>query len=146
MAIRDAHAVWESNLEHGKGTITLGEKGLEIPYSFQSRFEDGSGSNPEELVGGAHAGCYAMALAHALGEANHPPVRIRASAHVHLEKSGDGFAIPKIELEAEAEVPGIDPEQFEEIAQAAKQSCPLSKLLSAADITLSASLLSEQRA
>jgi len=146
MAIRKASAVWESNLENGHGTVTLGDGGLEVPYSFASRFEDGSGSNPEELVGGAHAGCFAMALAHALGEAGHPPVRIKAAAHVHLEKSGDGFAIPRIELETEAEVPGIGGEEFERIAQAAKQNCPLSKLLAAADITLQAKLLSEQKA
>jgi osmotically inducible protein OsmC len=146
MKTRKASAVWESSLENGKGTVTLGDGGLEIPYSFASRFEDGGGSNPEELVGGAHAGCFAMALAHALGEAGHPPMRIKAAAHVHLEKSGDGFAIPRIDLETEAEVPGIGAEQFAEIAQTAKQSCPLSKLLSAADISLEAKLLSEQKA
>lgn len=144
MGIRKARAVWESNLEEGQGTISLGDDGLEVPYSFSARFEDGSGSNPEELVGGAHAGCFSMALAHELGEAGHPPVRIETTARVHLEKSGDGFAIPRIELETEADVPGIDAETFQRFAQNAKQSCPLSKVLSAAEITLSAELLSGQ--
>ncbi len=146
MAIRTACAAWEGNLKQGKGTMSLGTGGLEAPYSFAARFEDGSGSNPEELIGAAHAGCFSMALAHELGEAGHQPVRVATTARVHLQKSGDGFAIPKIELETEADVPGIDEETFQRIAQAAKQGCPVSKLLSAADITLDAKLLSAQQA
>ena len=146
MAIRKARAVWESNLKEGRGTMALGQDGLELPYSFESRFADGSGTNPEELIGGAHAGCYSMALALGLGEAGHPPVRIETSARVHLEKAGDGFVIPKIELETEADVPGLEDDQFQEIAQTAKQNCPLSKVLAAADITLDAKLLNRQQA
>lgn len=146
MAIRKSRAVWESNLAQGRGTISLGDDGLEVPYSFSSRFEEGAGSNPEELIGGAHAGCFSMALAKALGDAGHPPVRIETTARVHLEKSGDGFAIPKIELETDAEVPGVDAETLERFAQTAKQNCPVSKVLSAAEITLKATLLSGQKA
>ncbi len=142
MAIRKACAAWEGNLEQGQGTMSLGTGGLEAPYSFTSRFEDGSGTNPEELIGAAHAGCFSMALAHELGEAGHPPVRVATTAKVHLEKSSDGFVIPKIELETEADVPGVDDATFQRIAQAAKQGCPVSKVLSAADISLNARLLS----
>jgi osmotically inducible protein OsmC len=144
MAIRKARAVWEGNLEKGQGTMVLGTGGLEVPYSFGSRVEDGSGSNPEELIGAAHAGCFSMALAHGLGEAGHVPVRVATTAKVHLEKSAAGFAIPKVELETEADVPGVDDETFQRVAQAAKQGCPVSKVLSAADITLNAKLLSSQ--
>ena len=146
MAIRTACAAWEGNLQQGRGTMSLAQGGLEAPYSFAARFEDGSGSNPEEMIGAAHAGCFSMALAHELGQAGHPPVRVATSAKVHLEKTADGFAIPKIELETEADVPGIDEETFQRIAQAAKQGCPVSKVLSAAKITLNARLLSAQKA
>jgi osmotically inducible protein OsmC len=146
MAIRKARSTWEGNLKQGQGTILFAADGIEVPFNFAGRFEDGGGSNPEELIGGAHAGCFSMALAHELGEAGHPPVRIETTAQVHLEKSGDGFAIPKIELETEADVPGVDDETFQRIAQGAKQNCPVSKVLSAADITLNAKLLSGQRA
>ncbi len=146
MVVRKGSAAWEGNLEQGQGTMALGTGGMEVPYGFASRFEDGSGSNPEELIGAAHAGCFSMALAHELGGAGHPPVRVATIAKVHLEKSSDGFAIPKIELETEADVPGVDEETFQRIAQAAKQGCPVSKVLSAADITLNAKLLSSQKA
>lgn len=144
MAIHKAEATWEGDLKKGQGTMVLGAGELEVPYSFGSRFEDGSGGNPEELIGAAHAGCFSMALAHELGSAGHPPVRVTTIAKVHLEKSDDGFAIPKIELETEADVPGIDEASFQRIAQAAKQGCPVSKVLSAAAITLNAKLLSNR--
>ncbi len=144
MVNRKAQAVWEGNLEKGRGAMVLGAGGLEVPYSFASRFEDSSGATPEGLIGAAHAGCFSMALAHELGEAGHSPVRVATTAKVHLEKSGDGFDIPKIELDAEADVPGADDATFQRIAQAAKQGCPVSKVLSAADITLNARLLSSQ--
>jgi len=146
MHTRKAHAVWEGNLQHGRGTISLGNDKAQVPYNFAARFEDGAGSNPEELIGGAHAGCFSMALAHELSEAGHPPVQIETTARVHLEKSADGFVIPKIELRTEAEVPGIDGETFQRFAQGAKQNCPVSKVLSAAEITLTATLLSGQHA
>lgn len=141
MAVRKAEAVWEGNLSDGQGTMSLGTGNISVPYGFSSRFEDGAGSNPEELIGAAHAGCFSMALAHQLSEAGHSPVRIETSAEVHLEKSGDGFSIPKVELKMQADVPGIKNEQFQQIAQDAKQNCPVSKLLSAAEITLKANLL-----
>jgi lipoyl-dependent peroxiredoxin len=145
MTTRNASASWESDLKQGKGRITLGDDGFEMSYSFGSRFEDASGSNPEELIGGAHAGCFSMALAHALSEAGHPPTRVDTVARVHLEKSGDGFAIPKIELDTEADVPGIDDETFQRVAEDAKENCPVSKVLSGAEITLRAKLLSGQK-
>lgn len=141
MAVRKAEAVWEGNLSDGHGTMSLGTGNISVPFGFSSRFEDGAGSNPEELIGGAHAGCFSMALAHQLSEEGHPPVRIETIAEVQLEKSGEGFSIPKIELKTQADVPGIKDEQFQQIAQEAKQNCPVSKLLSAAEITLKANLL-----
>lgn len=144
MAVRKASAAWEGNLEKGCGTMALGRGALEAPYSFGSRFEDGAGTNPEEMIGAAHAGCFSMALAHELGQAGHTPVRIATNAKVHLAKSAEGFAIPKIELETDADVPGVDEETFQRIAQAAKQGCPVSKVLSAAEITLNARLLGAQ--
>jgi lipoyl-dependent peroxiredoxin len=141
MKIRKARAVWEGNLQDGRGALTLGGGKLEVPYDYGGRFEDGAGSNPEELIGGAHAGCFSMALAHALTEAGHPPTKIETSARVHLEKGSDGFAIPAIELDTVGEVPGMDEETFQRLAQEAKVQCPVSKVLSAAEILLTAKLL-----
>lgn len=146
MSIHEAHAIWKGNLKQGQGKITLGTEGVEIPYDFRSRFEDGQSSNPEELIGGAHAGCFSMALAHALGAEGFQPVYIDTTAQVHLEKKGDGFSISKIELTTEAEVLGIEDGQFQQCAQSAKENCPVSKALAAAEITLHASLLSAQHA
>ena len=97
MATRNAEAIWEGNLPAGKGSIKLGG-GLNAPYSFGSRFEDGPGTNPEELIGGAHAGCFSMALAHQLGESGYEPVRIKTAARVHLSKTAEGFSISRIDL------------------------------------------------
>lgn len=144
MVTREAQAAWEGDLEQGQGTMELGGGALEVPYCFGSRFEDGSGGNPEELIGAAHAGCFSMALAHELGEAGHSPVRVATTAKVHLKKSADGFDIPKIELDTEADVPGVDDATFQQIAEAAKQGCPVSKALAATDIRLNARLLSTQ--
>jgi len=146
MKIRKAHATWESNLKEGRGTIAFEGRELEVPYDYDARFEDAAGTNPEDLIGGAHAGCFSMALAHELSEAGHPPVKIETTVKVHLDKVADGFAIPKIELETEADVPGVDEETFQRLAQGAMQNCPISKLLSAAEITLDARLLSTQAA
>ena len=146
MAIRKARAVWKGELKQGQGTISLGDGKTEMPYGFESRFEDGAGTNPEELIAGAHTGCFSMALAHELSEAGHPPAQIKTIAHVQLEKSDDGFVIPKIELDTEAEVPGIDGDAFQRITHGAKENCPVSKVLSAAEITLNAKLLSGQQA
>jgi lipoyl-dependent peroxiredoxin len=139
MPTRNAEAVWEGDLKGGKGTVKLGIGSH--PYSFSSRFESGAGTNPEELIAAAHAGCVSMAFAHGLSQAGFPPKRVHTTAKVHLEKSGDGFAIPRIELVTEAEVPNIDEARFREQAETAKRNCPVSKLLAAAEITLDAKLV-----
>jgi osmotically inducible protein OsmC len=142
MAIRSSHAVWEGNLPDGNGTMTIGDDAWEGPFSFRSRFEDGVGTNPEELLGAAHAGCFSMALSHELAEAGHTPERVATTAKVHLEATDGDFHIPKIELHTTAHVPGIDEATFMEYANAAKENCPVSKVLQAAEITLEAELKS----
>ncbi len=140
MPTRNAEAVWEGDLKGGRGTVSLGSGAYRGPYSFQSRFESGAGTNPEELIAAAHAGCFSMALAHALAQAGHPPRRVHTTAKVHLEKMADGFAIPRIDLVTEADVPGLDAAAFQQQAEQAKRTCPVSKLLAAAEITLDARL------
>ena len=142
MPIRTGQATWQGNLKEGDGTLRTGSGAYEGPYSFMSRFEEGKGTNPEELVAAAHAGCYAIALAHGLDQAGFTPKQVRSKASAHLEKGDDGFAVTKIQLDVEADVPGIDEAKFTEIAQATKTACPISKLVAAATITLSARLLS----
>lgn len=136
MAIRSAEAVWEGNLKDGKGTISTQSGAYQGSYSFSSRFEDGKRTNPEELIAAAHAGCYSMAFSHSLSEAGFTPTRVHTTANVHLTKGDAGFVIPKIDLVTEAEVPGIDDAKLQEIATKAKENCPISKLLAAAEITL----------
>jgi len=142
--IRKSVAVWQGDGLHGKGALTT-QSGVfhDQPYSFQTRFqsEDGkAGTNPEELLAAAHAGCYAMALSFALTDAGAPPTELRVSAKVDLQKVGEGFAITTIGLELEAKVPGIDAAKFQAIAEGAKKACPLSKALAATPITLTAKL------
>src|ERR1044072_3992027 len=108
MAIRSAEAVWEGDLRGGKGTMRFGSGAFEGQYSFSSRFEEGTGTNPEELIAAAHAGCYSMALSRALGRNETPPTKTTTTVKVHLERAEVGFHIPTIELITEAEVPGID--------------------------------------
>ncbi len=108
MAARSANAVWEGDLKSGKGKVKLGSGAFEGTYSFSSRFEEGKGTNPEELIGAAHAGCFSMALSAGLGRAGFTPTRIQTEARIHLEKAEDGFKISRIQLVTEAEVPGID--------------------------------------
>jgi osmotically inducible protein OsmC len=141
MAVRKAEAVWQGGLRDGQGNIKLGSGAFEGRYSFPSRFENGQGTNPEELIGGAHAGCFSMALAAGLGRAGFTPKRIATTAQVHLEQSGGGFAITRIELNTEAEVPGIDAANFAKQADEAKRNCPVSKALAGTTITLEAKLL-----
>jgi len=143
--IRKSTARWQGNGLHGKGALTT-QSGVfkDQPYSFQTRFqsEDGkAGTNPEELLGAAHAGCFAMALAFALTDAGHAPDELQVSAGVELVKSDSGFAIKTIALELEARVPGIDAAKFQTLAEGAKKACPLSKALAATPITLAAKLL-----
>jgi lipoyl-dependent peroxiredoxin len=141
MPTRNAEAQWEGDLKGGRGQVSLGSGAYQGPYSFQSRFESGTGTNPEELVAAAHAGCFSMALSHALAQAGHPAKRVHTTAKVHLEKQPEGFAIPKIELVTEGNVPGIDAEEFQRQAEQAKKNCPISKLLTGAEITLQAKLV-----
>uniref|UniRef100_A0A7V4A065 OsmC family peroxiredoxin n=1 Tax=Thermus tengchongensis TaxID=1214928 RepID=A0A7V4A065_9DEIN len=141
MPVRKANAVWEGGLRSGKGLMRLQSQAFEGPYSFPSRFEEGPGTNPEELIAAAHAGCFSMALAASLEREGFPPKRVSTEARVHLEMVDGKATITRIELIAEAEVPGITPEKFQEIAQAAKEGCPLSRALGAVkEITLEARL------
>src|SRR5918996_1230682 len=121
MPARTASARWEGGLQQGTGSIRLGSGAFEGAYSFSSRFEEGRGTNPEELIGAAHAGCFSMALSAGLGRAGFKPTRIQTEARVHLEKVEDGFKIGRIQLVTEAEVPGIDAGKFQEEAEAAKK-------------------------
>lgn len=141
MPTRHANATWKGGLKDGQGTMELGSGAWSGPYSFGSRFQDAGGSNPEELIGAAHAGCFSMALSVGLERAGHHPEEVRTKAKVHLEKEGEGFAIQKIELVCEARVPGIDADTFQEHAEGAKKNCPVSKALAAVDIELDATLL-----
>ena len=141
MAVRKSEAEWKGDLLKGQGTMKLGSGAFEGSYSFPSRFESGKGTNPEELIGAAHAGCFSMALSAGLGKAGFTPTRIHTTATVHLEKVGEGFAITRIELESEAQIPGIDDKTFQEQAEAAKKGCPVSKALAGPQITLKAKLV-----
>lgn len=141
MAVRKAEAVWQGGLRDGQGKVKLGSGTFEGAYSFVSRFEDGKGTNPEELIGAAHAGCFSMALAAGLGRERITPKRITTTAQVHLEKSGEGFAITRIELNTEGDVPGIDAATFARFAEDAKRNCPVSKALAGTNITLQAKLI-----
>ena len=141
MATRKANAVWKGGIEDGKGTVSLGSGAFEGNYSFKSRFEDGTGTNPEELIGAAHAGCYSMALAVALKKGGYSPESVSTEAHVHLIKEGEGFTINKIDLMTEAKVPELSEEDFQEHARSAKENCPVSKALAGVDISLDAKLL-----
>lgn len=129
MPVRKASAVWEGTLEEGRGVMKLQSQAFEGPYSFASRFEEGAGTNPEELIAAAHAGCFSMALSAALERAGYPPRRVSTEARVHLGLLDGAPTVSKIELVTEAEVPGISPERFREIAEEAKKSCPVSRAL-----------------
>ena len=141
MPVRKANAVWEGSLKEGQGTMKLGSGAFEGRYSFGSRFEEAAGTNPEELIGAAHAGCFSMALAAGLGRAGFAPQRVATSAKVHIEKVGEGFKITRIELDNESAVPGIDDAGFQEAARKAKEGCPVSQALGGVEITLNARLL-----
>ena len=138
---RTADAEWNGDLKTGHGTMKTGSGALNGPYSFQSRMEDGKGTNPEELLGAAHAGCFSMALAFALASAGHPATRVHTTAKVQFGPADGGFAISGIDLATEAEVPGLSDAEFQTQAQAAKEGCPVSKALAATPITLTAKLL-----
>lgn len=139
-AARSANAVWTGGLKDGKGTMRLGSGAYEGAYSFQTRFEEEPGTNPEELIGAAHAGCFSMALSGALGKAGFTATRIATEARVHLMLGESGAYISKVELHCEAEVPGIDAAAFAEQAEGAKKNCPVSKALAGVEIVLDAKL------
>jgi osmotically inducible protein OsmC len=141
MPVRIGKAVWEGNLRNGKGIMKLGSGTFEGPYSFASRFEEGKGTNPEELIGAAHAGCFSMALSHELSQAGYSPKSVSTIASVHLEKVGEGFKITAIDLNTEAEIPGIEENEFLKQAEAARKDCPVSQALSGTEIRLQAKLL-----
>lgn len=142
MPVRTAEAEWKGNLSRGSGQMKLGSGVFEGSFSFPSRFEDGPGTNPEELIGAAHAGCFSMALSHMLSEAGHIPDVVHTKTKVHIDKVDEGFKITTIELQTEAKVPGINEEAFREKAEAAKEGCPVSQALAGTDIKLEAKLLS----
>lgn len=145
MAVRNADAIWKGDLKSGQGTVKLGSGAFEGSYSFPSRFENGRGTNPEELLGAAHAACFSMALAAGLSAAGHIPTSVHTSAKVHLDRGGEGFAITRIELDTEAVVPGLDEAAFRQHADGAKKNCPVSKALAGTQIALTARLMGAGR-
>jgi osmotically inducible protein OsmC len=143
MPTRQAEAEWRGNLAQGSGRLKVGSGAFEGPYSFKSRFEEGqSATNPEELIGAAHAGCFTMALIAQLSRAGITPTHLHTSAKVKLDKVGEGFSITRIDLETEGDIPGVDDATFQKYALDAKQGCPVSKALAGTEINLSAKLLS----
>jgi lipoyl-dependent peroxiredoxin len=138
--IKKAWAVWKGSIKEGGGTIST-ETGVlkEAPYGFKARFENGKGTNPEELIGAAHAGCFSMALSKMLGDAGLTADKIETHAAVTLDKVGEGFEITASHLTVTAKIPGADKAKFEELANKAKAGCPVSKLLKA-KITMDATL------
>lgn len=138
MPQRKADAVWKGDLKSGKGTMKFGSGAFEGAYSFASRFEEGTGTNPEELIGAAHAGCFSMALSNELAQAGFTPQSVETTANVTLD-AGAG-AITKINLKVSAKVPDIDNDKFQEFADGAKNNCPVSKALAGVDIAVDASL------
>ncbi len=140
--VRKAEAQWSGSVTEGGGRIALGSGVWEGPYNFKMRAGDEPGTNPEELIGAAHAGCFTMALSAQLTQAGHPAEHLHTVAKVHLGRDQVGFVIPSIELETEGRVAGIDDAKFQELAHAAKQNCPVSRALAGvANITLTAKLL-----
>jgi osmotically inducible protein OsmC len=140
MPTRTAQAIWNGDLMSGKGQLSVGSKSFSGNYDWRGRSGDGAGTNPEELLAAAHAGCFSMALSHQLAQAGKPPTRVQTTANANFEKQGEGFAITRIDLVCEAQVPGIDDATFQKLAQGAKENCPVSKALKATPITLSAKL------
>ena len=134
------HAKWTGDIENGQGTVDTGTKSLEGTYSAASRFGDGAGTNPEELIAAAHASCFSMALSLVLGQAGHEPESVETDARVYLRRTEDGFEIHKIELETVGTVPEISEDEFQSHAETAKQGCPVSKALGGPEITLEAKL------
>jgi osmotically inducible protein OsmC len=143
MPKRKADARWEGSLEDGHGVMSVASGAYEGPYSFQSRFQEGDGTNPEELIAGAHAGCFSMAFAADLGRAGYEPESVETSATVHLEMGDGPPTIARIDLDTRARVSGIDEDEFQKIAEQAKQNCPVSRALGAVEsVNVTAALVS----
>jgi osmotically inducible protein OsmC len=141
MAVRKAEAQWTGSLREGRGELALESGAFRGPYTFKSRFEEGKETNPEELLGAAHAGCFTMALTALLARQQLAPTKIHTTASVHIEQAASGFTIPRIELRTRATIPGIDAAKFAALAADAKQNCPVSKALAGVgEITLDAAL------
>ncbi|MFC4932510.1 OsmC family protein [Massilia sp. GCM10023247] len=137
---RNGSAVWSGGIKDGKGAVSTGSGALkDAQYGFNTRFEDGPGTNPEELIGAAHAGCFTMALSGQLGKAGMTAQELRTTATVSMEKQGDGFTITAVHLDLVARIPGASQEAFDQAANTAKENCPVSKLLNA-NITMSSRL------
>jgi osmotically inducible protein OsmC len=143
MPIRKGHAVWEGDLLSGKGIMKAGSGAFESPYTFATRFGDAAGTNPDELIATAHAGCFSMALAANLAKAGFTARKISTSANLHVDKVDQGFKITRIDLATEGDVPGIDSKKFLEEAEGAKKNCPVSQALAAVEIKLSARLIDQ---
>lgn len=142
MPTRKAEATWNGDLKNGNGNMSFGSGAYEGAYSFKSRFKDGTGTNPEELIGAAHAGCYSMALSADLAEAGFAPKAVTTNADVELDMTGDDPVIKTITLNVKADIPDIDADTFQEHAKGAKENCPVSRALAGVDIQLEASLQS----
>jgi lipoyl-dependent peroxiredoxin len=143
MAARTGSAEWRGDLQGGAGDLTVGDGVFQGQYSFASRFEEGEGTNPEELIAAAHAACFSMALSNMLAEHGHPPESVRTTAKVHLRQTDAGPTIQRIDLETEGRVPGIDEAHFAEHAEEAKAACPVSRALAGVEeVNLSARLAS----
>lgn len=141
MPVRTANAVWEGTLREGEGQLSVGSGAFEGKYTWSSRFESAPATNPEELLGAAHAGCFTMALSAALERAGHPVKSVRTQAQVHLTKGESGFGISKIELMTEGDVPGIDEAAFQSHAETAKNNCIVSRALKSVEMTVQARLV-----
>lgn len=141
MPVRNAEAEWKGTLLEGQGHMKMGTA-YDGPFTFKSRMESGAGTNPEELIAAAHAGCFSMAFSAGLSKVGFTPKRVHTKAAVHFDKVPEGFAITSIDLQTEAEVPGIDNAKFQELAEGAKNGCPVSKALAGTKITLNARLVS----
>jgi lipoyl-dependent peroxiredoxin len=140
MPTRSSSAQWSGNLARGSGTMSLGSGAFDGAYSAASRFEEGEGTNPEELIAAAHAGCFSMALALVLSEAGHEPDSVQTTAEVHLDKDDGGFSITRSHLTTEVKVDGLDDAEFQQHAEEAEKSCPVSRALGAIEISLDAKL------
>ena len=145
MTTRNAHARWEGSIQEGKGQVDFGSGAFKAAYSFASRFEDGKGTNPEELLGAAHASCFAMALSLALGKSGFKPDYIDATAQVTVSPQDGGFKITRSHIVCEARVPGIDQTTFAQHAEAAKAGCPVSQALAGTEISLEVRLAAPTR-